>query len=106
MVRNDATRGVYVIECRRTKRVYVGSSTFIERRIEKHFQQLKEGVHSNFRLQRAYNINPSAITWRILAIAPDHYDRLDIYAMERHWFNEFDRKFNILEDPTDHIKYE
>lgn len=48
-------KGIYYIECQKTKRKYVGSSNDINRRWIKHRTELKNGVHHNQFLQRVYN---------------------------------------------------
>lgn len=47
--------GIYVIRCKSTGKVYVGSSKDIEVRWYHHKQQLKRGTHHSVKLQRAWD---------------------------------------------------
>jgi group I intron endonuclease len=47
--------GIYKILNLTTKKVYIGSSTNIEKRIKRHLMELKNNNHYNIHLQRAYN---------------------------------------------------
>jgi group I intron endonuclease len=51
--------GIYKISCISNKKVYVGSSVHIMRRIKKHFYELENNIHANLYLQRTYNKNGS-----------------------------------------------
>lgn len=50
-----AVCGVYAIINRLNGHIYIGSSINIHRRKFRHFRYLKEGIHENTHLQRAYN---------------------------------------------------
>lgn len=47
--------GIYLIICEKNKRVYVGRSKDIEKRIKRHFKSLEKQNHHNCKLQRDYD---------------------------------------------------
>ena len=47
--------GVYMIENRSNKKVYIGSSANIERRLLDHRRALRKGMHTNKALQEDFN---------------------------------------------------
>lgn len=60
--------GIYVIENRIDGKCYVGSAQHILQRWSGHRNDLRCGVHTNRRLQEAYNLanDPDIFTYRIL----------------------------------------
>lgn len=48
-------KGIYKIECKTSKKIYVGSSIDIIRRIKEHKRKLNLGQHYNPHLQNSYN---------------------------------------------------
>jgi len=52
---NRKFSGVYLIKNNVNKKIYVGSSLNIYKRINKHFAELRRGKHYNNLLQRSYN---------------------------------------------------
>lgn len=48
-------KGLYKIICISNDKFYIGSSLNIEKRIKRHFKDLKKGSHHNIHLQRAFN---------------------------------------------------
>lgn len=54
--RNDWA-GVYILYFRKTAKFYIGSSKFIQRRVEVHFTMLKNNYHYNDLITRAYENN-------------------------------------------------
>lgn len=47
--------GVYVLFCKVTKKMYVGSSQELDKRIRRHFYELRNNIHHNSRLQELWN---------------------------------------------------
>ena len=53
--KQQGTAGLYVIENKKTGQVYIGQSSYIERRWKDHKQRLKKGTHQNHCLLKDYN---------------------------------------------------
>lgn len=51
----DTGCGVYQILCVPTSRVYIGSTSCFSRRWEQHREELIRGIHTNYKLQRAWD---------------------------------------------------
>ena len=49
------TAGIYIIQCKATGKVYVGSSENIEKRWLQHKYSLKKNTHHSKKLQNAWN---------------------------------------------------
>jgi group I intron endonuclease len=47
--------GVYVLFCKVTKKMYVGSSQELDKRIHRHFHELKNNIHHNSQVQEVWN---------------------------------------------------
>jgi group I intron endonuclease len=60
--------GVYAIINSRTFKLYVGSSTNVQRRIKIHFRDLRFNRHHSIHLQRAYNLEPSMFGCELIEI--------------------------------------
>jgi group I intron endonuclease len=59
--------GVYQLICLPTRQVYIGSTSNFQRRWKEHRDDLANRYHSNYRLQRAWNIyGPSAFVFEIV----------------------------------------
>lgn len=48
--------GIYEIKCKETQKVYIGASSNIAHRVQKHFSELRLNKHRNKKLQEDYNI--------------------------------------------------
>lgn len=48
-------KGIYIIRCKSTNKVYVGSSSNIEKRWIQHRSSLRAGTHHSHKLQKAWN---------------------------------------------------
>ena len=60
---------VYVIECKKTSKKYVGSSISdkMNSRIERHKYELQHGVHGNYYMQHSWNLHgPNSFSFDIL----------------------------------------
>ena len=63
--------GIYKITCTVTNECYIGQSTSISRRWSTHKRELKQGVHYNQHLQRAYNLyGKENFIYEILELCP------------------------------------
>lgn len=63
--------GIYKITCTVTNECYIGQSTSISRRWSNHKRELKQGVHYNKHLQRAYNLyGKENFIYEILELCP------------------------------------
>lgn len=94
--------GVYMIENLTNKKVYIGSSTNIEHRLQVHRRALKKGTHSNKALQEDFNRH-HLLRVRVLyvEVIPRRcsYNRSNLYAMEWKFIEQYDainKGYNVL----------
>jgi group I intron endonuclease len=87
------TSGVYAIKNSKNKKVYVGSSVNMKKRINDHFRELKQDKHHSSKLQRAYNRaeDKSIFVPTVLELV---VDRSDLYSREQYWIDKYDA-FNV-----------
>lgn len=94
------TSGVYTIFNIDTTQCYVGCSTCIEERWERHCHQLEDHVHPNHLLQTAYNEHPDKFAFIILEFT--HPDMT--YEREQVWIDRMLRRHELynldLRKPT------
>lgn len=77
--------GIYKIECASTGRLYVGSSVWLRKRWMKHARELRQGIHHNSKLQRAWSkYGEGAFTCMTLELCA----REDLIVREQHWMDE------------------
>lgn len=77
--------GVYLIINVFNSKFYVGSAKNLRHRMRNHFNSLKDGVHKNIHLQRAYNKNPNAF----IMVMIEKVENLDeLTAAEQKWMDE------------------
>jgi len=77
--------GVYQIFNLASRKVYVGSATYIKRRFGVHRHMLKNNIHDNSYLQSAWNkYGESNFSFEILEIVDDHRD---LEKREQFWIN-------------------
>lgn len=95
--------GIYLITCSppdRLPRYYVGQSVDPRARWNAHKRDLIRGVHTNPRVQKAWNkYGPSAFSFEVLELLPEH----DLDAAERWWLEQMvgeARCLNVLRDPS------
>jgi group I intron endonuclease len=89
-------RGIYVLIDRNAPKAYVGSTEDQHLRFNKHYWQLRKGVHSNWQLQRAFNADH---VFEVFFIAV--MDKVDILALEQELLDEFmpgNILYNIAKD--------
>ena len=89
--------GIYAIVNVDTGYVYVGSSTEMEIRAERHFHLLEQDQHSNSKLQYDFWHHPDRFMWQILENVPNK-DRLA--ESEEIWIRRMKRKYNVFEHPV------
>lgn len=77
--------GVYMITCTANSKVYVGSAAIFRKRRDRHWQHLRNGVHDNQHLQRAWQkYGPAAFAFEVLEIVTD---REQMIEREQHWID-------------------
>lgn len=81
------TSGVYALYNMETNMLYVGCSSHLEERVERHFHQLELNSHPNRLLQKAYRIHPD----KFAAITLEHTAPDDKYIREQVWFDRMVR---------------
>lgn len=87
--------GIYTITNIESGRVYVGSSTNLDRRFRDHRSALRNGRHCNVILQRAWEkYEESAFQFSVVELIPD---ATQLLAREQHWMEELEssRLYNI-----------
>lgn len=84
-------KGIYKITNTENGKMYIGRSENIEARFITHITQLKDGTHSNWKLQNAYNLlkDKSRLQFEILEEIKDsnllpiaeqyYYDKYNVY---------------------------
>ena len=79
------TIGIYAFHLN-NKIVYIGKSINIEKRIQRHFQELRKGIHCNSHFQRAYNkYGESAFETSILEICKEEeLNEKEIYYIDKY----------------------
>lgn len=88
--------GIYQIRNSQNKKVYIGSSNNIERRLSDHFRNLKRGTHHSKKLQRSFDNtnNKSVFIGEILEVVADERElkvREQFYIDK---FNAFNSGYN------------
>jgi hypothetical protein len=77
------TSGVYAILNVQTAQRYVGCSSHIEERWERHCHMLEDGIHPNYLLQSAYDMFPDKLAFIVLELtAPE-----SMYRREQVWID-------------------
>lgn len=77
--------GIYIIRNHDNGKVYIGQSVDVEYRICNHFSCLKHNRHDNEHMQRAYNKNPHAFSWELVAQCnAEDLDFLEIAYIEKY----------------------
>lgn len=91
----DKISGIYKIKCLKNEKVYVGSSFNIIKRIDDHFNKLRNKTHINKHLQASYDLyGKDNFIWEIL-------ERCDVEFLldrEQFWMDEtkcYDRKLGF-----------
>lgn len=82
---------IYRIVCFRTGEVYVGATENFKRRKWKHLHELKQGIHHNHKLQRAYTeYSGNAFYFETIEeVIRSLSDEREIY-----WVGHYDSYFN------------
>lgn len=84
--------GVYKIFCKANKKIYIGSSTNIIKRWEKHKRMLRNGKHSNLHLQNAWNLYGNK-EFDYLVI--EYCENAFLIDREQFYINKLKPEFNI-----------
>ena len=87
--------GIYCITNNDNGKVYIGQSVDVEYRLCNHFSNLRHNRHDNEHLQRAYNLNPAAFTWKLIQqCTVDELDALEMYYIGRYDSTNRDKGYN------------
>ena len=82
--------GVYVISCRSTGRVYVGSSGDVKNRLFGHRSRLRSGTHDNVLLQREFSAHGEAAFDFALLVACGDIEAAK--SEESKWISSFSKR--------------
>ena len=90
------TSGIYKITCTANKKIYIGSAINLRKRKGEHFNGLRQNIHHNPIMQRAWNkYGEQAFTFEVL----EYVLPISLIAQEQYWFKKlkpFNHKgFNI-----------
>ena len=84
---------IYLIECKPTGKMYVGSASFIVQRFSRHRTDLRKGLHANPHMQNAWNkYGEGEFVFRELECV---LDKNDLVACEQRWIDELKPQFNV-----------
>lgn len=86
-----AEPGVYMIRLRLDKRMYVGSSVNVRKRVQNHLSALRKGAHHSPHLQRAWD-KYGADMFEFVALG--YYPREQLREKEQWWLDEATCAFN------------
>lgn len=85
--------GIYVIENSITGDVYVGSTCTFQKRIRRHFRELRQGTHHSTYLQRAFDkYGESAFTAHLAEEVPE---KSHLIAREQLWIEALKPAYNM-----------
>lgn len=90
--------GIYKIKCMKNRKVYIGQSVNMSKRLIEHIRELDKGAHSNRKMQSSYDkYGRDSFYFEILEVVED---RGDLTKREKYWaseFNAFDNEmgFNL-----------
>jgi group I intron endonuclease len=90
--------GIYLIINNVNNKIYVGSSVNINKRKNRHYSELKNGLHKNKHLQNAWNLyGEENFTFNIIQY---NINKSDLIKLEQHYidkYNSYDREhgYNI-----------
>lgn len=90
------TCGIYKIYFSNTDKVYIGSSSDIDKRIKQHKAMLSNDCHHSYKLQEYYNKNNDKIEFSII----EECQEIDKLRREAYWVNTYDalrNGFNVSE---------
>lgn len=88
--------GIYSIVCLTNGRVYIGQSSNIRRRIQKHLSDLNRNEHSNPMLQSCWNHDgSSSFSFKIIELVKGELNHIELHYIEKYqsWANK--RGFNM-----------
>ena len=84
--------GIYKITCKENNKFYIGSSKNLEKRCQKHLNDLRKNKHINIHLQRAYNkYGENAFIFNV--IEKCSYE--DLLIREQFYLDTLNPEFNI-----------
>lgn len=89
--------GIYIIKSVKSNNFYIGSSNNIFNRFSNHKRCLRNQIHPNFILQKAYNkYGLDNMTFEILEECP----REKLFEKEQHYISSLKPKYNIDKNAT------
>ncbi len=93
-----ADKTIYAIRHNVTGRIYVGCSLHFEKRIRQHISHLRNNNHTNFEMQKDYNLYGEDYTYYIIETNVKFHDCFD---REKMWMsilhsNEIEKGYNLM----------
>ena len=80
-------KGIYKITNKQTGEVYIGQTTDIESRKNRHFKELSQGIHHNSGMQKDHDLGHT-FSFEILEELPNA-TKSDLYNKESHYIKEY-----------------
>jgi len=97
--------GIYMLKNIKTDQVYIGSSMYLNRRNNDHFNMLSKNIHTNQILQESYNKYGKDNFKFIILEEFKNIDKQKLLELETNYINDnLDKCFNIMHE-ADLIKY-
>jgi group I intron endonuclease len=100
---------IYKITNKSNNRVYIGSTTSFENRVQSHIDDLTKGIHNNYYLQKDWNTYGSTeFNFEVIELLPNIYGE-SLLTKEQYYIDQYDKltlyniDFNILQ-PRVHSK--
>ena len=90
--------GIYALVCLKTGSLYVGSTSYVTRRIRQHFSDLQARIHGNYKMQNRFDQNPDK--WAYVLMQPTAgLTRDEIYRIEYGYLKSPIYDLNIERSP-------
>ena len=84
--------GIYVIICKINKKMYIGSSMNLDKRIKRHKSDLKGNRHDNKYLQNDWNLfGEDCFEFKVVK----NYDEIDRKSLEKIEYNYIEKNDNL-----------
>jgi group I intron endonuclease len=97
--------GFYKIKSKRSKKIYFGETLNLNKRIKKHFYELTNKTHKNFRLQKEFN-KLGIDNFIISLYVRKSYTKKELLKIEERFILLFKLKenhFNIISSYSDYL---
>lgn len=94
------SKGIYKIENKNNKMVYIGSSFNIEKRFHQHKQELKKNRHHSYKLQNSYNETKDFESFNFEIVEKLDCSRTELLVREQYYidkYNAYENGYNCCQ---------